>query len=151
MQEEMATIQKNDTWRLVARPEDQRVIGMKWAFKTKLNPDGSIDRYKARLVVKGHAQQYGIDFSDTIAPVAIYDTIRLLIALAAQNWWKIYPLDVKSAFLNGYLEEQIFVEQPEGFEIKGEEDKVYLLNKALPGLKQAPRAWYNRMSGLIAP
>ncbi|KAJ4719034.1 Retrovirus-related Pol polyprotein from transposon TNT 1-94 [Melia azedarach] len=105
--------------------------------------------HKARLVVKGYAQQQGIDYGDTFAPVARLDTIKLLIALAAQNRWKIFHLDIKSAFLNGYLKEEIFIEQPEGFKVNGEEDKVYKLNKALYGLKQAPRAWYSRIDEFL--
>jgi hypothetical protein len=83
---------------------------------------------------------FGVDFSETFAPVAQFDTIRLLLALSAQKNWKVYQLDVKSAFLNGYLQEEIFIEQPKGFEVKGQEEKVYLLKNELYGLKQAPRA-----------
>jgi hypothetical protein len=90
--------------------------------------------------VKDYAQVFGVDFSETFAPVAQFDTIRLLLALSAQKDWKVYQLDVKSAFLNGYLQEEIFIEQPKGFEVKGLEEKVYLLKNALYGLKQAPRA-----------
>lgn len=146
MQEEINMIEKNGTWELVDRPKTRRVIQVKWIFKRKLRPDGSVYKHKARLVVKGFAQQYGMDFSDTFAPVARHDTIRILLALAAQFEWRIYQLDVKSAFLNGWLNEEIFVEQPEGYEVKGQVHKVYLLRKALYGLKQAPRAWYNRIN-----
>ena len=145
MKEELRMIEKNQTWALVDRPIHKKPIGVKWVFRTKLNADGSINKHKARLVVKGYAQQFGVDFSDTFAPVARFDTIRLILALAAQKNWRVYQLDVKSAFLNGYLEEEIFVEQPQGFAVKGQEDKVYLLHKALYGLKQAPRAWYSRI------
>jgi len=92
--------------------------------------------------VKGYEQIFGVDYSDTFAPVARLDTIRLVLALAAQNGWKVFQLDVKSAFLNGSLQEEIYVDQPEGFAAQGQEEKVYLLKKALYGLKQAPRAWY---------
>ncbi|CAL9005801.1 unnamed protein product, partial [Prunus brigantina] len=102
-------------------------------------------RYKARLVAKGYKQKYGIDYEEVFAPVARLDTVRLLISLAAHHNWKIYQLDVKSAFLNGVLDEEVYVEQPEGFKIKGEEQKVYRLKKALYGLKQAPRAWNSRI------
>ena len=150
MKEELRMIEKNNTWELVERPSNKNVIGVKWVYRTKLNSDGSVNKHKARLVVKGYSQQYGIDFSETFAPVARYDTIRLLIALAAQKGWKIYQLDVKSAFLNGYLKEQIFIEQPKGYVIIGNEDKVYLLRKALYGLKQAPRAWYSRIDDYLS-
>jgi len=143
MQEELTMIEKNDTWKLVERPPDRKVIGVKWVYRTKLNADGSVNKHKARLVVKAYAQIFGVDFSETFAPVARLDTIRLLLAIATQKGWKIYQLDVKSAFLNGFLQEEIYVEQPEGFVAEGQEDKVYLLKKALYGLKQAPRAWYS--------
>lgn len=149
MQEELSMIEKNKTWELVDRPLNRKVIGVRWVFKTKLNPDGSVNKYKARLVVKGYAQVFGVDYSETFAPVARLDTVRLLLALAAQNSWKVFHLDVKSAFLNGVLHEEIFIEQPEGFVSKGNEDKVYLLKKALYGLKQASREWYSKMDDYL--
>lgn len=145
MKEEMTTIEDNKTWQLVDKPKDKNVIGVKWVYRTKLNPDRSINKYKARLVVKGYVQQPGIDYTETFAPVARMDTIRILLALAAQMKWEIWHVDVKSAFLNGNLVEEIYVAQPEGFVVKGDEDKVYKLHKALYGLKQAPRAWYSRI------
>ncbi|KAJ4707148.1 Retrovirus-related Pol polyprotein from transposon TNT 1-94 [Melia azedarach] len=149
MRDEIVVIEKNKTWELVDRPLHKQVVGVKWVYRTKFNADGSIHKHKARLVVKGYAQQQGIDYGDTFAPVARLDTIKLLIALAAQNRWKIFHLDIKSAFLNSYLKEEIFIEQPEGFKVNGEEDKVYKLNKALYGLKQAPRAWYSRIDEFL--
>ncbi|KAL4038580.1 hypothetical protein IC575_002202 [Cucumis melo] len=119
MEEELSMIEKNKTWILVDIPQDRKVIGVKWVFRTKLNADGSINKHKARLVVKGYAQIFGVDYSDTFAPVARMDTIRLLFAIAAQKGWKLYQLDVKSAFLNGVLQEEIYVEQPEGCEKQG--------------------------------
>jgi len=116
-------------------------------FKTKLKENGEVDRYKARLVAKGYKQQYGIDYTEVFSPVARHDTIRLVIALAAQNSWPTFQLDVKSAFLHGHLEEQVFVQQPPGYVEIGNEHKVYRLKKALYGLKQAPRAWYSRIEG----
>lgn len=140
MNEELRMIEKNQTWELVDMPEHKKPIGVKWVYRTKLNVDGTINKHKARLVVKGYAHIFGVDFSETFAPVARLDTIRMLLAVAAQKGWKIFQLDVKSAFLNGYLQEEILVEQPKGFVVRGEEGKVYLLKKALYGLKQAPRA-----------
>ncbi|GJV54631.1 putative RNA-directed DNA polymerase [Tanacetum coccineum] len=128
-----------------ASQEESTPIGVKWVFKTKLNQDGSIDKHKARLVVKGYAQRQGIDYSEVFAPVARWDTIRTILAFAAQQGMKVHQLDVRSAFLYGELEETVFVEQPQGFEIQGMEEKVYRLRKALYGLKQAPRAWYGRI------
>ena len=145
MKEELSMIEKNRTWELVDRPQDRKVIGVKWVYRTKLNADGSINKHKARLVVKGYAQIFGVDYSNTFAPVARLDTIRILLAVVAQMNWKVYQLDVKSAFLNGVLHEEIYVEQPEGFVKNEEKDKVYLLKKALYGLKQAPRAWYSKI------
>ncbi|KAK2404761.1 putative mitochondrial protein [Trifolium repens] len=145
MKEELLAINKNGTWELTSRPKDKNVIGVKWVYRTKLNPDGSIHKHKARLVVKGYSQMAGVDYGDTFAPVARHETIRLIVALSAHNGWKIFHLDVKSAFLNGVLQEEIYVEQPAGFVISGHEDKVYRLHKALYGLKQAPRAWYSRI------
>ena len=136
-------IKKNQTWELTDKPENRTVIGLKWIFKRKENPDGSLNKLKARLVVKVYSQIPGVDFVETFAPVARYETLKLLIALAAQNQWQIYHLDVKSAFLNGKLDEDIYVEQPAGFVIEGADNKVYKLKKALYCLKQAPRAWYS--------
>jgi len=142
-------IEKNGTWSLVDKPFDKKTIGVKWVFKVKLNANGSINKYKARLVVKGYAQQFGVDFFDTFAPVARLDTIRLLLALSAHQNWKVYQLDVKSAFLNGLLEVEIYVEEPKRFVKMGEDNKVLLLKKALYGLKQAPRAWYSRIDNFF--
>ncbi|KAJ4716700.1 Retrovirus-related Pol polyprotein from transposon TNT 1-94 [Melia azedarach] len=109
------------------------------------NSKGEIERYKARLVAKGYSQRAGIDYDEVFAPVARLETVRLIISLAAQNKWKIHQMDVKSAFLNGVLEEVVYIQQPTGFEVKGQEDKVLKLRKALYGLKQAPRAWNSRI------
>jgi hypothetical protein len=149
MEEEIHAIQKNDTWELTALPPKKKTIGVKWVYKIKRTADGDVDRYKARLVAKGYKQKYGIDYEEVFAPVARLDTVRLLISLAAHHSWKIYQLDVKSAFLNGVLEEEVYVEQPEGFISQGEEDKVYRLKKALYGLKQAPRAWNARIDDYL--
>jgi transposase InsO family protein len=150
MKEELEVIEKNNTWELVERPSDKPVIGVKWVYKTKLHLDGSVQKHKARLVAKGYAQKSGIDYNETFAPVARLDTIRTLIALAAQKGWKLFQLDVKSAFLNGVLEEEVYVEQPEGFEVKNAGHKVYKLKKALYGLKQAPRAWYSEIDTYLS-
>jgi len=142
---EIEAIEKNGTWELTDLPKGMKTIGVKWVFKTELNENGEVDKCKARLVAKGYAQQHGIDYTEVFAPVARWDTIRMIIALAARNSWSMYQLDVKSAFLHGELNEAVFVEQPQGYEKKGEEYKVYKLKKALYGLKQAPRAWYSRI------
>ncbi|KAI5317552.1 hypothetical protein L3X38_037259 [Prunus dulcis] len=143
-------IEKNNTWELVERPADKPVIGVKWVFKTMLNLDGIVQKHKAGLVAKGYAQKPRIDYNETFAPVARLDTIRTLIALAAQKGWKLFQLDVKSAFLNGVLDEEVYVEQHEGFELKNASHKVYKLRKALYGLKQAPRAWYSEIDAYLS-
>ena len=145
MDEEITTIEKNHTWDLAELPKGKDVIGLKWVYKTKYKEDGSIQKHKARLVAKGYSQQPGVDFNETFAPVARMETIRTVLALAAQYELPVYQLDVKSAFLNGELEEEVYVEQPQGYIVKGKEDMVYRLRKALYGLKQAPRAWNNNI------
>lgn len=145
MEAEIQSIEKNHTWELVTLPAQAKRIGVKWVYKTKLNEKGKAEKYKARLVAKGYAQTEGIDYTEVFAPVARWDTIRSLLAVAAQRGWCVYQLDVKSAFLYGELKEEVYVDQPEGFVKIGEEDKVYRLKKALYGLKQAPRAWFSRI------
>ena len=145
MDEEIKAIKKNDTWELVTLPIGKKTIGVKWVYKLKKIAKGKVERYKARLVVKGYSQRQGIDYDEVFAPVACLETIRLLISLVAQNQWRIFQMDVKFPFLNGYLEEELYVEQPIGYVVKGQEDKVLKLKKALYGLKQALRAWNSRI------
>ena len=128
MKEELHMIEKNNIWQFVDRPQDRKIIGVKWVFKTKLNGDGSINKFKERLVAK-YAQIFGVDYSDTFAPVARLETIRMLLAVAAQKGWEVYQLDVKSAFLNGFLQEEIYVEQPEGFIKKGKKTRFIFLRR----------------------
>ncbi|CAI9787682.1 unnamed protein product [Fraxinus pennsylvanica] len=124
---------------------EEAKVGVKWIYKTKYNEHGELEKHKARLVAKGYTQKHGIDYTEVYAPVARMETVRMVVALAAQRNWKIFQLDVKSTFLHGELDEDIYVEQPKGYEVKGSEDKVYKLHKALYGLKQAPRAWFSRI------
>ncbi|GKV17840.1 hypothetical protein SLEP1_g28296 [Rubroshorea leprosula] len=138
---EMKAIEKNNTWELTDLPQDQKAIDVKWVFKTKMKSNGEIETHKARLVARGFEQRPGHDYQEVFSPVARMETIRFIIAWAAQNQWKINQMDVKSAFLNGPLEEEVFVRQPPGIVKEGSEDKVYRLKKAFYGLKQAPRAW----------
>lgn len=124
MDEEIDAIEKNETLELVSLPQGKEVIGVKWVYKTKLNANGDLQKHKARLVAKCYSQQPGVDYNETFAPVARLDTVRTILAIAAQNKWAIYQMDVKSAFLNGILEEEVYVEQPPGYEILGHENKV---------------------------
>ena len=142
---EMQSIKQNKTWELTALPPGRQAIGCKWVFALKLKADGSIDRHKARLVAKGFSQVEGIDFDETFAPVARLSSIRALLALGAHYDWEIHQMDVRTAFLNGDLDEEIYMAQPEGFVQRGQENLVCKLTKALYGLKQAGRQWYQKM------
>ena len=135
MNNEIEAIERNNTWDLVDLLVDRNVVGVKWVYKTKLNEKEEIDKHKARLVARGFSQQPGIDYGETFAPVARLDTVRFVLAIAAQNKWPIYQMDVKSAFLNGVLSEEVYVCQPPRFEVKGQEHRVYTLKKIFYGLK----------------
>ena len=145
MTPEMESIQSNRTWELATLPAGHRAIGLKWVFKVKKDPEGNIVKHKARLVAKGYAQREGVDFEEVFAPVARIETVRLIIALAAKSGWKVHHMDVKSAFLNGDLIEEVYVQQPPGFVVENGSGKVLKLRKALYGLRQAPRAWNARL------
>ena len=134
---------------MVPCPKDHSVIGTKWVFKNKLDESAIIVRNKARLVAKGYNQEEGIDYEETYAPVARLEDIRVLLAFACIKGFKLYQMDVKSAFLNGYIMEEVYVEQPPGFEDETKPDHIFKLKKALYGLKQAPRAWYERLSKFL--
>ena len=136
---EIESILHNHTWELVDLTPGCKPLGHKWIFKKKMRADGSINKYKARLVVKGYKQTVGLDYFDTYAPVSRKTSIRLIIAFAAFYDLEIHQMDVKTAFLNGDLEEEIYMEQPEGFVVPGKEKKVCRLVKSLYGLKQAPK------------
>jgi transposase InsO family protein len=132
---------ENDTWELAELPPGRKAISTKWVFKTKKNQDGSIHKHKARLVARGFKQQEGIDYTETFSPVVRITTIRLLIAISAIQDLEMSQLDIKTAFLYGTIDEEIYVTQPEGRIKKGQEHLVCRLNKSLYGLKQAPRIW----------
>lgn len=136
MKDEMNMTEINNNWDLVDKPKGREIVGVKWICKTKFNQDGSLQKHKARFVAKGFTQKPDIDFFETFAPVPRLETIRILIALATQKRWQIFQLDVKSAFFDGKLNEEIYVQQPQGFLVKGGEDKVYKLKNDLYGLKQ---------------
>jgi len=149
MQEELNQFQRNDVWDLVPKPLQKNIIGTKWVFRNKLNEHGEVTRNKARLVAQGYSQQEGIDYTETFAPVARLEAIRLLLSYAVNHGIILYQMDVKSAFLNGVIEEEVFVKQPPGFEDLKHPDHVYKLKKSLYGLKQASRAWYDRLSNFL--
>jgi len=141
MNEELDQIEKNNTWEMVQRPEGKNVIGSKWIFKNKLNEQGQVIRNKARLVCKGYAQIEGLDFGETFAPVARLEAIRMFLAYACHKRFKVYQMDVKSAFLNGDLSEEVYMEQPKGFKLSDNPDLVCKLKKALYGLKPGITNW----------
>ncbi|WVZ70672.1 LOW QUALITY PROTEIN: hypothetical protein U9M48_019315 [Paspalum notatum var. saurae] len=149
MQSEMDAVETNRTWELADLPRGHRAITLKWVFKLKRDEADAIIKHKARLVARGFVQQEGIDFDDAFAPVARMESVRLLLAPAAREGRHVHHMDVKSAFLNGNLKEEVYVHQPPGFEIPGKEGKVLRLRKALYGLRRAPRAW-NAKDGLRA-
>jgi len=145
MDEEMAALWANQTWTLVPLPPGQTPVGCKWVFVVKHAADGTIDRLKARLVARGFTQQQGLDYEETFSPVAKLNTVRVLISVAVHRRWPLLQLDIKNAFLNGDLQEPVYMQQPPGFETTGE-SQVCRLVKALYGLKQSPRAWFDRFS-----
>jgi hypothetical protein len=147
MMEEMDSIEESGTWSLVDLPPGRKPIGVKWVFKMKRDEHGTMSKHKAHLVVKGYAQRHGIDYDEVFAPVARLDSVRLLIVLVAHEGWEVHHMDIKSAFLNGDLQEEVYVEQPTGFIVAGKEHKVLKLKKALYGLHQAPQAWNAKLDG----
>ena len=144
MNEEIEKIEKNITWTLVPRPKDKNVIGTKWVFRNTLNEEGQVLRNKARLVCKGYSQEEGVDYGETFSPVVRLEGVRTLLAYATHKGFKVYQMDVKSTFLNGILDEEVYIEKPEGFIDLDKKDMVCKLHKTLYGIKQAPRAWYER-------
>ncbi|KAJ9545395.1 hypothetical protein OSB04_025102 [Centaurea solstitialis] len=149
MQDELAEFERNKVWRLVERPWGKTIIGLKWILRNKTDENNLIIRNKARLVAKGYRQQEGIDYDETYAPVARIEAIRIFLAYAAHKNMTVYQMDVKCAFLNGVLQEEVYVEQPEGFVDSRFPNHVYILDKALYGLKQAPRAWYETLTDYL--
>ncbi len=131
------------------RSQNQSVIGTRWVFKNKMDENDIIVRNKARLVAQGFNQEEGIDYEETFAPVARLEAIRMLLAFACFKDFVLYQMDVKSAFLNGFINEEVYVEQPPGFQSFNFPNHVFKLKKALYGLKQAPRAWYERLSKFL--
>ena len=147
---EMNSIMSNGTWEVVNRPYGCKPVGCKWVFKKKLRPECTIVKYKAWLVAKGYTQKEGEDYFDTYSSVARLTTIHVLLSLAASHGLLVHQMDVKITFLNGELEEEIYMEQPNGFIAKGQEGKVCKLLKSLYGLKQAPKQWHEKFDKTLA-
>ncbi|CAI7861609.1 unnamed protein product [Closterium sp. NIES-54] len=147
MESELKSIEENGTWELVELPEGRKAITSKWLFKIKSDADGKIERYKSRLVAKGYQQKEKVDYKELFAPVVKPTTLRTLLAGAAIKGWVVKQMDVTTAFLNGVLEEEIFMAQPEGFDDGS--GRFLRLKKALYGLKQAPRQWYLKLRGVL--
>lgn len=148
MQDEFDALQKNHTWDLVSLPPSREAIGCKWGFRVKENSDGSTNKYKARLVAKGFHQQPGFDYTETFSLVVKPVTVRTVLTIAVSRGWTLQQLDVNNAFLNGVLTEEVYMQQPKGFEATNH-SLVCKLNKAIYGLKQAPRAWFEKLTAAL--
>ena len=146
MNEEIRALEKNETWEIVEKPKDKKAVGCRWIYTVKYQSDGTLDRYKARLVAKGYTQTYGIDYEETLAPVAKMNTVRIILSLAAHFGWEMHQVDVKNAFLHGSLEEEVYMKIPLGYGAINEGDKVCRLKKVLYGLKQSPCAWFEKFT-----
>ena len=136
MDDELKALEQNHTWELVDLPNGKNVMGCKWIYNIKTHFDRSIDRYKAHLVAKGFTQEYEIDYEETFAPVAHFTSVKSLIVVAAIQRWEFFQMDVKNAFLNGELTEEVYMHRPPGY--RNPPDQVCKLRRALYGLKQAP-------------
>lgn len=150
MHEELDQIEKNRTWELIPRPTNKNVIGTKWVFKNNLNDCREFIRNNARLVCKVYAQIEALYFDETCALVTRLEILRMFLAFSCFKKFKIYQMDVKSSFLNGELQEEVYIEQPKGFQLIEEPDYVFRLKKALYGLKKAPRAWYSKLNNYLS-
>jgi hypothetical protein len=149
MHEELNNFKRNEVWKLIERPSDHNVIGTKWVFRNNQGQDRIVVRNKARLVTQCYTQIEGLDFGEIYAPVVRLKAIRILLAYVCAHNIKLYKMDVKSVFLNGYIQEEVYVEQSPSFEDDKKPNHVYKLRKALYGLKQAPRAWYERLRDFL--
>ncbi|GJT64249.1 RNA-directed DNA polymerase, eukaryota [Tanacetum coccineum] len=149
MHDEMEALKQNCTWTLVPRPSASNIVGSKWVYRIKYHADGSVERFKARVVAQGFTQIPGLDYSHTFSPVVKASTVRIVLSLAVLHRWRLHQLDVKNAFLHGHLNETVYMEQPPGFIDPQFPNHVCKLSKALYGLKQAPRAWFHRLSSFL--
>ena len=142
---EYQSLTENKTWELVKLPEGRKAIGCKWVFRVKYDGKGLVERFKGRLVAQGYSQKYGIDYDETFSPVARFSSIRTLLAFAVEMEMQIHQMDVVTAFLNGDLKEEIYMQQPPGYTQPGKEELVCKLKKSLYGLKQSPRCWNEKL------
>ena len=149
MQDELDEFERHNVWTLVPHPQGKTIIGTRWVYENKKDEDGIVTRNKARLVAQGFTQLEGLDYDETFSPVARLEAIRLFLAYASFINFKVYQMDVKTAFLHGELGEEVFLKQPPGFESVEFTDHVYRLDKELYGLKQAPRAWYDTLAAYL--
>ena len=140
---------KNDVWDVVPRPKGKSVLTSKWIYKIKHAADDSIEKYNARFVARGFSQKEEIDYEETFALVVRYNSIITILALASNIKWKLHQMDVKTTFLNGLIEEEVYIEQPQGFETNDHKNRVCILKKELYGLNKAPIAWYGRIDGFL--
>jgi hypothetical protein len=149
MLEEYRSIIKNNVWDIVPRPKDKSVVSSKWIYKIKHAANGSVEKFKEIFVARGFTQEEGIDYEETFSPVARYTSIRIIISLASILGWKLHQMDVKTTFLNGKIEQEVFVEKPDGCVLHNKGTHVCKLRKALYGLKQVPRVWYDMIDGFL--
>ena len=146
---EMESMYSNSVWKLVDLPDGVKPIGCKWIYKRKRGVDGKVETFKARLVAKGYTQKEGVDYEETFSLVAMFKSIRILLSITAYFDYEIWQMDVNTAFLNGNLEESIYMIQPEGFMSPDQKQKVWKLQKSIYGLKQASRSWNIRFDDMI--
>ena len=149
METEMTSLRENRVWDLVKLPAGKRTVGSKWVYKVKTGADGSVQRYKVRLVAQGFTQQYGTGFDETFCPVVRQESLRLLMAMSVKHGLSVHQVDVTTALLNGTLEDEVYMQQPKGFECQGKEEFVCKLNKSIYGLKQSPRCWNSTLDAYL--
>ena len=149
MEIEMESLKTNEVWNLVELPENRKAVGSKWVFRVKTDADGAVETHKARLVAQGFSQTFGDDYDETFSPVARFESVRTVIALAAQHGLKLHQMDVTTVFLYGDLKEEVYMKQPEGFTEKGKEHLVCRLRRSIYGHKQPPRCWNSVLDGKL--
>ncbi|XP_043725671.1 uncharacterized protein LOC122672240 [Telopea speciosissima] len=149
MKDELQALNRNHTWELVRLPTGKHTVGCRWIYKIKYNSDGSVERYKAWLVAKGYTQTYGVDYRETFAPVVKMNTVRVLMSVAVNCGWSLFQMDVKNAFLHGDLEEEVYMDLPPGHALPNQDGMVCKLKNSIYGLKQSPRAWYDKLSAAL--